>query len=107
MLGGCRQEGNWDSQFDPNLAQRIMKRAVEACPALTDGKGVEALDIIRHGVGLRPYRKGGVRLEKEKIEDVWVVHNYGHGGFGYQASYGCAEEAVALVEETLRTKARL
>jgi hypothetical protein len=48
-----------------------------------------------------------VRIEKEKIGDVWVVHNYGHGGWGYQASYGCAEGAVELVDEVLTPKAKL
>ncbi len=72
-------------------------------PELTNGRGIEALDVIRHAVGLRPYRPGGVRLEKERIEvdgkGVWVVHNYGHAGFGYQVSYGCAESVVRLVDE--------
>lgn len=84
-----------------------MKRAVEICPELTGGKGIEALSVIRHGVGLRPLRTGGVRIEKEKIDQTWVVHNYGHGGWGYQASYGCSEGAVELVEEALAAKPRL
>jgi hypothetical protein len=91
--------GSWESQFDPNIASRIMKRAVSISPELTDGQGPEYLDVIRHGVGLRPGREAGVRLEKEKIDGVWVVHNYGHAGWGYQGSYGCAEEVVALVNE--------
>jgi len=107
ILGGCYQKGSWESQPDPNLAVRIMKRAVEACPALTAGKGIEALDVIRHGVGLRPVREGGTRIEKEKIEGVWVVHNYGAGGAGYQSSYGCSQAAVRLVEEALSERARL
>ncbi|KAK4100778.1 D-amino acid oxidase-like protein [Parathielavia hyrcaniae] len=98
VLGGTYQRGNWDPNPDPNVALRIMKRAVETHPALTDGKGVEALDIIRHGVGLRPAREGGVRIEKEMIDGTWVVHNYGHAGWGYQGSYGCAERVVELVE---------
>ncbi|KAI1806627.1 FAD dependent oxidoreductase [Daldinia bambusicola] len=101
VLGGTYQKGNWESQADPNVATRIMRRAVEMMPELTGGKGVEGLDIIRHGVGLRPYREGGVRIEKEKIGDTWVVHNYGHAGWGYQGSYGCAEDAVGLVNEVL------
>ncbi|KAF7558417.1 hypothetical protein G7046_g5739 [Stylonectria norvegica] len=83
VLGGCYQENNWDSQPDPNLAIRIMERCVQACPALTNGKGIEHLDIIRHGVGLRPAREGGARVEKEKVKGTWIVHNYGHGGAGY------------------------
>jgi D-amino-acid oxidase len=77
ILGGSYQKGNWESQFDPNLATRIMKRCVDLCPQLTGGKGIEHLDIIRHGVGLRPLRLGGARIEKEKIGGTWVVHNYG------------------------------
>jgi D-amino-acid oxidase len=99
VLGGTYQIGSWESQPEPNTALRIMKRAVEICPQLTGGKGIEGLDVIRHVVGLRPVRTNGLRLEKEKIGDTWVVHNYGHGGWGYQASYGCAEGAVELVDE--------
>jgi len=107
ILGGSYQKGNWESQVDPSLAVRIMQRAVEACPALTGGKGIEHLDIVRHGVGLRPVREGGTRVEKERIGGVWVVHNYGAGGAGYQSSYGCAESAVGLIEEALNAKAKL
>lgn len=107
VLGGCYQKDNWESQPDPSLAIRIMKRCVEMCPQLTNGKGIEHLDIIRHGVGLRPAREGGTRIEKEKINGVWVVHNYGHGGAGYQSSYGCAQAAVKLVDEVFKQKARL
>lgn len=101
ILGGSYQKGNWESQVDPNLAIRIMERAVKLCPQLTNGGGIEQLDVIRHGVGLRPVREGGTRIEKEKIGGVWVVHNYGAGGAGYQSSYGCAQAAVKLVEEVL------
>ena len=107
ILGGSYQKGSWESQPDPNLATRIMKRAVELCPALTGGKGIEHLDVIRHGVGLRPVREGGTRIEKERLGGVWVVHNYGAGGAGYQSSYGCAKAAVSLVEEVSKEKAKL
>ncbi|KAG8527605.1 uncharacterized protein KY384_007758 [Bacidia gigantensis] len=107
LLGGSYQKGNWESQLDPNLAIRIMKRAIEVCPSLTKGKGIEALDIVRQGVGLRPVRTLGARLEKERMNGYWIVHNYGHGGWGYQASYGCAMHTLKLVEEALATRARL
>jgi D-amino-acid oxidase len=101
ILGGTYEEGSWESQPCPNTAMRIMKRAVDICPQLTGGRGIEALDIIRHGVGLRPLRLSGVRIEREQIAGTWVVHNYGHGGWGYQGSYGCAQRAVELVDEAL------
>lgn len=107
VIGGSYQKGDWESQPDPNLAVRIMKRAVEACPELTGGKGIEALDVIRHGVGLRPVREGGTRIEKEKIGDLWVVHNYGAGGAGYQSSFGCAEAAVRLIRNALEVQMKL
>ncbi|KAK8212081.1 D-amino-acid oxidase [Phyllosticta capitalensis] len=108
ILGGCLQKGSWESQPDPSLANRIMKRAVDLCPALVGGAGgPEKLDVIRHGVGLRPMREGGPRVEKERIQGVWTVHNYGHGGYGYQSSYGTAQEALRLVNEALASKAKL
>lgn len=111
VLGGSYQKGSWESRPDPSLALRIMKRAIDVDPSLVpDGKGVEGLDVIRHGVGLRPVREGGARVEKERVDGTWVVHNYGHGGAGYQSSYGCAMNAVSLVEEALRkidSRARL
>ncbi len=84
-----------------------MKRCVDLCPELTGGKGFEALDVVRHGVGLRPLRADGPRLAKEKINDMWVVHSYGHGGYGYQCSYGCAQAAVRLIEEALDSDGEL
>lgn len=101
ILGGTYSKGQWESQPDPNIAMRIMRRAVELMPEITDGQGVKGFDVIRHAVGLRPHRNGDVRIEKERIGDTWVVHNYGHAGWGYQGSYGCAEDAVALVGDIL------
>ena len=107
VLGGSYQKGNWESQVDPDLAIRIMKRAVAICPALTGGLGIVHLDIIRHGVGLRPVREGGTRIEKERLGRVWAIHNYGAGGAGYQSSYGCAQAAVNLVEEVSQAGSKL
>jgi D-amino-acid oxidase len=99
ILGGSYQLGNWDSRPDPNLAIRIMERAAELHPQFVDGNKISGFSVIRHAVGLRPFREGGVRLEKEKIGEAWVVHNYGHAGYGYQVSYACAEDVTRLVGE--------
>lgn len=105
VLGGSYQVNNWDPMPDPNLATRIMKRAIAARPELVGkGQGIEGLDIIRHGVGLRPVREGGPRVEADNVSGVAIVHNYGHGGYGYQTSFGCAKDAVKLVNDALSRK---
>ena len=48
-------------------------------------------------VGLRPFRRSGVRLEAEGR----VIHNYGHGGSGFTVSWGCAEEVATLCAHAL------
>ena len=108
VLGGCMQRHNWESQPDINLANRIMKRCVDLCPDMVpNGKGIEGLSIVRHGVGLRPMREDGIRVAKEVIKGIPVVHNYGHGGYGYQTSYGAAEAVMMLVYEALKHRANL
>jgi D-amino-acid oxidase len=86
-----------------------MKRCLDIAPGMVPaGKGIEALDVIRHGVGLRPMREGGPRVEAEtltgKAGDLKVVHCYGHGGYGYQSSYGSAVMVLALVKNVLNLK---
>jgi D-amino-acid oxidase len=61
-------------------------------------------------VGVRPHRKGGVRLELEDAPletsagKKYLIHNYGHGGAGITLSWGCANVVNELVE---RVRARL
>lgn len=45
-------------------------------------------------VGVRPHRKGGVRLEVEALGPKRVVHDYGHGGAGITLAWGCAEQVA-------------
>lgn len=100
ILGGTYQKDHWDPHPDPQITERIIKRCVALRPAMANGKGVEEIKVIRASVGLRPYRKSGVRVEADLRtcgKDTLVVHNYGHAGWGYQGSYGCAEMVVELV----------
>ena len=54
--------------------------------------------VLAERVGLRPFRKSGVRLERDKLRDGrTVIHNYGHGGAGFTLSWGCANEVDDLV----------
>lgn len=101
ILGGTYQKGNWDPEPDPKITERIVKRCVKLRPCLMGGTGLRSVKIIRSSVGLRPYRPYGVRLEADfdTLNDgTLVVHNYGHAGWGYQGSYGCAEHVVDLVK---------
>jgi len=48
-------------------------------------------NIIGCTSGLRPYRKGGIRVQREDIADKVFYHNYGHGGAGVSIGYGTSK----------------
>jgi len=78
--------------LDPDPA--TTKAIVAECSRVLE---IEKPRVLRERVGLRPFRKSGVRLEKEKLRDGrTVIHNYGHGGSGFTLSWGCAEKVVEL-----------
>ena len=53
--------------------------------------------VLAERVGLRPFRKSGVRLERDRLRDGrTVIHNYGHGGAGFTLSWGCAREVLDI-----------
>lgn len=55
-------------------------------------------EVVGERVGLRPFRKSGVRLERDSLGDGRaVIHNYGHGGSGFTLSWGCAAEVARLI----------
>jgi len=51
-------------------------------------------NILGYTWGIRPYRKGGIRLEREDICGKIIYHNYGHGGAGVSLAYGAAKKIV-------------
>ena len=54
---------------------------------------IEKPNVLAERVGLRPFRKSGVRVERDHLGDGRaVIHNYGHGGAGFTLSWGCAED---------------
>ena len=58
---------------------------------------IEKPNVVAERVGLRPFRKSGVRLERDQLRDGrTVIHNYGHGGSGFTLSWGCAREVLDL-----------
>jgi glycine/D-amino acid oxidase-like deaminating enzyme len=52
--------------------------------------------IIRTSVGLRPYRRSGFVVRRDRFGDKALVHNYGHGGAGVTLSWGSSRLAAAL-----------
>jgi D-amino-acid oxidase len=88
LLGGTNEEGAWDLDPKPFIAERIVAQAAAIDPRL---RGVT---ILGHRVGLRPYRPE-VRLESEPLGDGVLWHNYGHGGAGISLSWGCAAVIAA------------
>ena len=106
ICGGCYQVGSTDRTVDPALANDILERCLEHMPELRTLPlpGIKGIDVIRHCVGFRPSRRGGPRLEREWTEGgVAVVHAYGIGPAGFQASWGMAKGAADLVGEALLT----
>lgn len=95
ILGGTAEEGSWDTEPDPEIAGRILRRCTRLEPKLAGA------EVLEHRVGLRPGRSE-IRLETEVLANgVPCVHDYGHGGSGVTLSWGCAEETLRLVGEAL------
>jgi D-amino-acid oxidase len=91
ILGGTAEEGEWNIQPDPETAEGILHRCTRLEPSLTDA------EVLEHKVGLRPGRPT-IRLERDdSLDNVPLIHNYGHGGSGITLSWGCAEETLQLV----------
>ncbi|KAL1409460.1 hypothetical protein Q8F55_003443 [Vanrija albida] len=126
ILGGTMLANNYSLLPERETAERILQKAYAICPELAgpNGKSWRDIEIVSHNVGLRPAREGGLRLEIEErsirpaaqelvpeagragaARDVAVLHCYGIGPAGYQASFGIAEEAKQLVVGYLSKKA--
>jgi len=75
---------------DPATTSRI----VAECSRVLD---IAKPPVLGERVGLRPFRRSGVRLERDRLRDGRpVIHNYGHGGAGFTLSWGCAREVLDI-----------
>ncbi|HEX4638170.1 MAG TPA: FAD-dependent oxidoreductase [Chthoniobacterales bacterium] len=91
LFGGTNELSD-DLSPDANTTKAILAE----CSRVLE---IETPTVLRERVGLRPFRKTGVRLEKEKLRDGRaVIHNYGHGGSGFTLSWGCAENVFELAK---------
>lgn len=55
-------------------------------------------NILGTNVGIRPFRKTGIRIELEQIQDKLIIHNYGYGGSGLTLSFGGVQEVLEILE---------
>jgi len=91
----CVFGGTNSISYDREPIRADTDRIVAECSRTLN---IEPPPVIATRVGLRPFRKLGVRLEMEKLSDGrTVVHNYGHGGCGFTLSWGCAEDVLKLL----------
>lgn len=88
ICGGTRIVDDWDSKTRDETTRRILERCLALVPQLADPKKssaglvrprVEDVDVVAVNVGLRPARRGGVRLERasQDVDGVRIIHNYG------------------------------
>ena len=90
VFGGTNQISD-DLAPDPATTRAILAE----CSAVLN---IAPPRIIATRVGLRPYRKSGVRVERDQMADGrTLIHNYGHGGAGFTLSWGCARIVLELV----------
>jgi D-amino-acid oxidase len=93
VFGGTNEISD-NLDVDPAATTRIV---VECNRVLN----VEKPPVLAERVGLRPFRKSGVRLEIGKLRNGrTVIHNYGHGGAGFTLSWGCAENVLRVLTRT-------
>jgi D-amino-acid oxidase len=96
----CVFGGTNDLSDDPTVDSATTARIVAECSRELK---IEKPNVLAERVGLRPFRKSGVRLERDHLSDGrTVVHNYGHGGSGFTLSWGCAEEVFELTTDGAR-----
>ncbi|KAJ7723386.1 D-amino-acid oxidase [Mycena metata] len=111
ILGGTFQPDDWHPTSRAETVKMIKERGIHAYPELLppgkrENRDINDLEVVEECVGLRPTRKGGVRLEVTSLtvgdKSYPIVHNYGHGGAGYQSSWGSAKFAVDLLKSVVK-----
>lgn len=97
IIGGISQEDSYDGAVDPDTRKDILRRIHR----LTDNAFAHVnleTDVVKDIVGVRPGRKGGIRVELEGT----TVHAYGFKGTGYVFSFGAAAKVKRLVLSVLQ-----
>jgi D-amino-acid oxidase len=89
LFGGTNDLSS-DLAVDPETTDRI----VAECSRVLH---IKKPSVVAERVGLRPFRRSGVRLGRGRLRDGrTAIHNYGHGGAGFTLSWGSAENVFEL-----------
>ncbi|KAK8115955.1 nucleotide-binding domain-containing protein [Apiospora sp. TS-2023a] len=124
LIGGITEPN--EHQLDLTLDSPIIQRMRARCNAfLPDLKRARLDPEYPLAQGLRPFRGGNVRVERElrmrrgggggggrgannrgddasaTTKPSRIIHSYGHGGAGWSLAFGCAGDVALLVEEAL------
>ncbi|OTA97022.1 hypothetical protein M434DRAFT_392205 [Hypoxylon sp. CO27-5] len=102
IIGGTKEPNNWDPNPSLEVREALLKKFAATYPQILGPEG--KYTVIKDIVGRRPTRKGGIRLEKEKVdENRTIIHAYGLGGRGYELSWGVADGVARLLVEHLES----
>lgn len=100
ILGGTKQPGDYRIMPRDEDTQALLARGKKLYPDL-----LEQYEIKNVNVGFRPLRKGGSRVEIE-FAQIPIIHAYGLGGMGFEASVGVAYH-VSQLYDSLKAKPKL
>ncbi|KAG0328949.1 hypothetical protein BG004_002431 [Podila humilis] len=122
VLGGSHEPHQASTAVSGTKTTHILKTLIERYPKVLPPGSTAAyaanpdlmskFDIVEQKIGFRPSRIGGVRVEVERGytgygEQVLIAHNYGHGGAGFQSSWGTAYDLIRLIEQARKDSAEL
>lgn len=93
ILGGVSQPHSTNSEIDMETKHDILRRVNRLTNNAFDWVDPRT-DVDRDIVGFRPYRDGGIRVEREGD----VIHAYGAGGLGYLYAFGIADKICKLAQ---------
>lgn len=90
IIGGTAEPENWSRVPSESMRNHLLETLAVTYPDILGESG--KYQIQTDIVGRRPYRKGGMRLGTERVDDLrTIIHAYGAGGRGYELSWGVAD----------------
>lgn len=99
IIGGTKNPNSFKDVPIEEETKSLINNAKIRFPHLFNEKD-GTLDILRVNVGFRPAREGGVRSEKEIVDNegkkITIIHCYGFGGCGVEMSWGAAVKTADL-----------